>query len=529
MKTRFLNVFTAAVAALFIASGCQEKPEQTTPEEDKYITVTPEEIEASWEEGIYDVTVESNCSWTVSKTDAEGVEVDWVQCDVTTGKNNTSFQILVQENPYATRSAVVTLTCGDIKAFIDIVQESNPTPVVPKPEVKLYEYYFLFAASSLDWPVQNAGWAGRENVDSGLAMDLGTETDDPENLRRKCKVKYTLDGVDYYFTFADPHGATAHQIYLVPEGIHCGGYRYFGLPAIEGKKLVKIEMVQAASQKDASYERLVGVTSWVYTVEDTQAINIKWVDGGEPQKQNDNMGTYTYELNGTSGNTVYYLAHPSKAGRIHSLRLFYADVDGTEPAPEPEPVPVPKPEEPEPEPTPELPANAMKLTFDFTGAALAGWPTEKHDHIDGGLPCVYPLDGTDYTFLLADCDGASACQTFWSINGYIALNAQYRYLGLPAIEGHALFRVVCNNLKLIEDAKNTSPKIGVTKVITKTAAHPADSDFAKGGEYQTWANAGGESYTYTLSESVVNTVYYLYAHTKGAIGSLDLYYVPVAK
>ena len=227
MKTRFLNVFTAAVAALFIASGCQEKPEQTTPEEDKYITVTPEEIEASWEEGIYDVTVESNCSWTVSKTDAEGVEVDWVQCDVTTGKNNTSFQILVQENPYAERSAVVTLTCGDIKAFIDIVQESNPTPVVPKPEVKLYENYFLFAASSLDWPVQNDGWAGRENVDSGLAMDLGTETDDPENLRRKCKVKYTLDGVDYYFTFADPHGATAHQIYLVPEGVHCGGYRYF--------------------------------------------------------------------------------------------------------------------------------------------------------------------------------------------------------------------------------------------------------------------------------------------------------------
>ena len=57
MKTRFLNVFTAALAALFIASGCQEKPTPETPDADNYITVNPDKVEASWEEGIYDVTV----------------------------------------------------------------------------------------------------------------------------------------------------------------------------------------------------------------------------------------------------------------------------------------------------------------------------------------------------------------------------------------------------------------------------------------------------------------------------------------
>ena len=524
MKSRFFNFFAAALAAVFVTAGCEKAPEQEV--EEQYINVKPGKVEATWEGGKFDIEVESNCSWTISKTDAEGVAADWVKCDISNGKDNKKFSVMVLENTSVERSATITLTSGDVKAFIDVAQEANPTPVVPDPEPVVYEYYFTFAGSSLDWPGQGAGWAGLHNLDSGLAIDLETETDNPENLRRKAQVKYTLDGQDFYFTFADPHGATAHQIYLVPEGVHCGGYRYFGLPALEGKKLVKVEMTQAASNKDATYERLVGITAWVYNVEDTQNKNIKYVDGGEPQYQNTNMATYTYELSGTSGNTVYYLAHPSKAGRIHSLRLFYMDVDGSEPTPEPEPVPVPKPEEPEvPEdPKPEIPEpeNTLKLTFDFTCTPFEGWPTAKHDHIDGGTPCVYPLDGKDYTFMLADCNGASACQAFWSPEGFFALNAQYRYLGLPAIEGYYLFRVTVTNAKL---ATNT-PKIGVTKVITATAAHPVDADFVAGGEYQSWAADGGGTYTYTLTDTVVNTIYYLYAHTKGGIATLELTYAP---
>ena len=535
MKTRLFNIFAASFAALFLAAGCQEKPaDETVTPEDSFINVTPGKIEASWEEGVYDIAVESNCSWTISKTDSEGAPVDWVQCDITSGKDNKSFQILVQENKYAERSATVVLTCGEVKAFIDVVQESNPTPVVPKPEVKLYEYYFEFAGANLDWPVQNDGWAGRENVDSGLAIDLGTETDNAENLRRKCQLKYVLDGVDYYFTFADPHGATAHQIYMVPEGVHCGGYRYFGLPAIEGKKLVKVVMVQAASQKDASYERLVGVTSWVYTVEDTQALNIKWVDGGEPQKQNDNMGTYTYDLNETSGNTVYYISHPVKAGRIHSLRLFYADVDGTEPTPEPEPVPVPKPVDPTPD-TPEVPVgpepeNTVKYTFDFTGAPFEGWPTAKATET-GAIPCVYTLDGKNYTFSLTACLGASAIGCHWVAPveaegavtpGYFNFYAEKRYLGLPAIEGYYLYRIVCTNAKM----STTVPEIGVTSVVAAGTSHPAEADYVAGGACQKWDANGGGTYTYTLGGTVPNTMYYMYAYKKGAIATLELTYAP---
>ena len=539
MKTRFLNVFTAAVAALFIASGCQEKPEQTTPEDDKYITVTPEEIEASWEEGIYDVTVESNCSWTVSKTDAEGVEVDWVQCDVTTGKNNTSFQILVQENPYAERSAVVTLTCGDIKAFIDVVQESNPTPVVPKPEVKLYEYYFDFTTGKLDWPTSiETSWGTLKSFDSGLALDLGTEANDETNPRRRGTVTYSLDGKDFDFVLADPNDATAHNTYLdAAKGVYMGTYRYFGLPAIEGKKLVKVETTQNASTlTNATNPRNIGVTVRVYNVENTQAKVFKWVDGGEPQAQDTNMATYTYELSETAVNTVYWLVAPNRAAIIHSVRLFYADADGSEPQPEPDVEPeVEKPEpEPEPEPTPvpDLPANAMKLTFDFTGAPLPGWPTEKVTD-KGELPCVYNLNGTDYTFTLTVCLGGSQIACYWfppvegetPAPGYFNFHAEKRYLGLPAIKGYALCRVVCNNAKM----STTVPEVGVTKLVAAGTNHPEASDYVTGGECQAWTVNGGGTYTYSLTDTTAETVYYLYAYKKGAVASLDLYYVPVAE
>ena len=535
MKTRLFRFFAASFAALFLAAGCQEKPEEGTPApEDNYITVTPDKIEATWEEGVFDVAVESNCSWTISKTDSEGTPVDWVQCDITSGKDNKNFQILVQENKYAERSATVTLTCGDLKAFIDVVQESNPTPVVPKPEVKLYEYYFEFAGANLDWPVQNADWSGLTNLNSGLAADLGKEVNDDTNLYRKGQVKYTLDGVDYYFTFADPHGATAHNIYFKPEGVHCGGYRYFGLPAIEGKKLVKVVMTQNASTQKETYERLVGITSWVYNVEDTQAQNMKYVDGGEPQKQNTNMASYTYDLSETAGNTIYYIANPAKASVIHSLRLFYTDVDGTEPTPEPEPVPEAKPVDPTPD-TPEVPVgpepeNTVKYTFDFTGAPFEGWPKAKATET-GAIPCVYTLDGKDYTFSLTACLGASAIGCHWVAPveaesgvtpGYFNFYAEKRYLGLPAIEGYYLYRIVCTNAKM----STTVPEIGVTSVVAAGTNHPADADYVAGGACQKWDANGGGTYTYTLGGTTAGTMYYMYAYKKGAIATLELTYAP---
>ena len=76
--------------------------------------------------------------------------------------------------------------------------------------------------------------------------------------------------------------------------------------------------------------------------------------------------------------------------------------------------------------------------------------------------------------------------------GYFAFNAQYRYLGLPAIEGYTLITVVCHNVKLT----TTTPKIGITTLINPSAAHPSNDAYVSGGAVQEWNAEGGETYTY---------------------------------
>lgn len=171
------------------------------------------------------------------------------------------------------------------------------------------------------------------------------------------------------------------------------------------------------------------------------------------------------------------------------------------------------------------------LTFDFTGTPLPGWPTAARtvDFNPGtGTECTYPLFGTDYVFVPADCGGASKSQVFWtapdgSNPGYFAINAQYRYLGLPAIAGYKLVKVVCHNVAL----STTAPKMGITTLISGTAAHPADEAYVTGGELKTWAKDGGKTYTYTLSGTAAGTRYYLYGYAKGAIDWITLTYIPI--
>ena len=165
----------------------------------------------------------------------------------------------------------------------------------------------------------------------------------------------------------------------------------------------------------------------------------------------------------------------------------------------------------------------INLTFPFTGEPLAGWPTAKHDHIDGGTQCIYPLNGTNYVFVPADCGGASACQSFWSPSGYFALNSQYRYLGLLVIDGYALTKVVCHNVKL----STTVPQVGITSQIWPSTAHPDADAYVSGGAKQSWNANGGGSYAYNLTGTKAGTRYYIYAYAKGAISSLELTYTPV--
>ncbi|MBR3074164.1 MAG: hypothetical protein IKH11_00215 [Bacteroidales bacterium] len=535
MKSRLFSLFTTILAAGMLVAGCNKPgPETETPS----ITVNPETIDAGFEESVFEISVKSNCNWNISKTDPQGESADWVKCDVSSGNGDTSFKIKVLKNEGADRrKATVTLSHESTKAFIDISQAGNPNPDVepdPEPEPELLELNFDFTAGGLDgWPTANdQSWAALKNCDSGCATDNGgTATD---NSRRRAQVSYTIDGAAYDFTLADPNGAEKHNIRLDPaKGVYIGTYRFFGIPAIDGRKIVKIEMVQNAStQNPEKFTRNVGVAKWVYH-KDVPVAEIQYVEGGEPQNQYTNGETYVYELAGTAPNTVYWINASTNASIIKSLKLCYADADGSEAPLGPEPADPGNNTDPDPgqgtDPAPEIDPNALKLSFDFSGEPFEGWPVAaKYTHVDGGIECVYPLNGVNYVFVPADCDTASAGQAFWQPPvdgkpGYFAFNAQYRYLGLPKLEGYILIKVTCHNVKL----SSVTPKVGITKSIAASAAHPAEDAYVSGGKIQSWNPDGGEEYTYELGGTEANTRYYIYAYAKGAVDRIDLVYNPV--
>lgn len=338
---KHFKLLAAALAAAATLAACEKEAQK--PDEDPVISVSPESINASWEDQIFDVKVQANCSWTISKTDSEGNTIDWVKCDLAGGSGDKDFHVRVYANDTdAERKATVTIFCDDVKAFIDVTQGFNPNPdpgpeppgpgpgpgpEPPEPEPAGLELFFDFTLDGLGWPTtKDYDWTQLKNCDSGCATDNGgTATDNPH---RRAQVTYTLEGNDYDFTFADPDGAKAHNIYLsTGKGVYSGTLRYFGLPAIEGKKLVKVEMVQNASTKDpATFTRNVGVSKQVYAA-DFNVADIEYVPGGEPQNQVTNGETYVYELSGTEPGTIYWMTASTSASIIMSLRLFYEAPD----------------------------------------------------------------------------------------------------------------------------------------------------------------------------------------------------------
>lgn len=173
-----------------------------------------------------------------------------------------------------------------------------------------------------------------------------------------------------------------------------------------------------------------------------------------------------------------------------------------------------------------------KLFFDFTGAALSGWPTAGNTmstNQAGGLGCVYPLYGTDYTFILADCTGASGRKVYWSQTAtyghrLVFENAE-RYVGFPAITGYKLVHVRCESAQLNDGAASTAPQMGITSDIVASKGTPT---YVTGGELQTWATGNNhEAYDYELSGTEGNTVYYLFCKIKGGFRNCTLTYIPI--
>ena len=166
------------------------------------------------------------------------------------------------------------------------------------------------------------------------------------------------------------------------------------------------------------------------------------------------------------------------------------------------------------------------LEFDFTSApdVTPAWPTDltkgNYPHVDGGIERVYPLYGTDYTFVLADCGKAKNTQAQVYINTAtkaLVLNAEKRYVGFPVISGFKLTKVVC-----FKPSGSTSTQMEIVDTIMPDASsHPSGEHII--APAQTWPQ-NGVNYTYVLDGTDSSSRYYLYAIKAGSTSKITLHY-----
>ena len=136
---------------------------------------------------------------------------------------------------------------------------------------------------------------------------------------------YNLYGVDYKFILTDCGNATQARVAWVKDKgglILFAGWRYVGLPAIEGFKLVKVSgsLCLASNSK-----RQAGITKSV--VADNTTDQNEFVPGGESIAWATGGEVYSYNLEETTPNTVYYLACTATSIGTSYLELTYEKVE----------------------------------------------------------------------------------------------------------------------------------------------------------------------------------------------------------
>ncbi len=144
-------------------------------------------------------------------------------------------------------------------------------------------------------------------------------------------------------------------------------------------------------------------------------------------------------------------------------------------------------------------SNIQTLTFDVSSNP-GGWPTTNSTTLTN---YTYTLNSVDYTFALKNVK----CNS-----GYLMCTST-AVLGLPAIEGYKLTKVVAHN----SNGCSTSTRVGIS-------SSSGSASYITGGSYQTWT-ARDTDYTYNLSSTEANTMYYMYVTNANAqVTQLELTY-----
>ena len=143
--------------------------------------------------------------------------------------------------------------------------------------------------------------------------------------------------------------------------------------------------------------------------------------------------------------------------------------------------------------------STQTLTFDVSSNP-GNWPTANSTTL------------TDYTYTLNSVDYTFALKNVKCNSGYLMVTS-VGVVGLPAISGYKLTKVVASN----SSSCSTTTRVGIS-------SSSSSASYISGGAYQTWST----TYTYNLTSTEANTMYYMYVTNKNAqVVGLELTYEQV--
>ena len=137
---------------------------------------------------------------------------------------------------------------------------------------------------------------------------------------------YDLDGVNYSFLCTDCTKAkTARTYWNSSNGciVLSAAYRYLGLPVIEGYRLIKVTCLHGTAVNTTG--RGLAVTSDITK----STVTPTYVDGGEPKVTKETMDYLSYDLEGTTAGTRYYLNCSQTGIGLSNITLVYEKAGAT--------------------------------------------------------------------------------------------------------------------------------------------------------------------------------------------------------